>query len=168
MNYTKIASVIKYDATTGKLFWVEKEGQEAGSQHNAGYLRVKINQQSFLCHRVAWLLYYGSWPVTELDHIDGNRQNNKIENLRLANKRENAWNRLSKIGSTSLEKGVSWDKSRERCSAYIKIEGKVKNLGRFSCEQSAATTYNEFAKAHFGEFSNLNVIHPALSPEAII
>jgi AP2-like factor (euAP2 lineage) len=69
---------------------------------------------------------------------------------------------------TSPYKGVSFDKARLKWAAYIKYDGKVKNLGRFDNEEEAAVKYNEYASKYFGEHAFLNEIHPAVCPEAIL
>jgi hypothetical protein len=82
-----IKKYLRYDAETGKIFWklnkgtTGKAGNEAGGQNN-GYLRIKLNRKSYKAHRIAWLLTYGSWPEDQIDHINGNGLDNRLENLR--------------------------------------------------------------------------------------
>jgi len=95
-----------------------------------------------------------------VDHIDGDKKNNNISNLRWATKRENCRNaRKTKLSRTSRYKGVNWDKQRNQWLVRISDrEGDVKNLGRFTLEKDAARAYNEASIKYHGEFSNLNLI----------
>ncbi len=92
-----------------------------------------------------------------VDHIDGTRTNNNLDNLRFCSLSQNQGNR-KKQNSSSIYKGVCWAKSREKWYAQIQIEGRKKNLGYFSNEKDAAAKYNEAAKEHFKEFAKLNII----------
>lgn len=93
-----------------------------------------------------------------VDHIDGNPLNNRRSNLRVADKRTNAQNMKSNIGTTSKFKGVCWDKARNKWRANIKIGDKQTHLGRFVTEKEAAIAYNNAAKQHYGEFARLNKV----------
>ena len=173
MMERRIREAWSYDPVTGKIIWLisippAEALEEAGSLHSAGYKQLCLDQTMYLAHRVAWFLYYGEWPKENLDHIDGDRLNNKITNLRIANKQQNAWNRLPRKNVTSLYKGVSWDKVRNKWAVYIKVDGKVVNLGRYLLEEDAAEAYNKAAIAHFNGFGRLNIVHPAISTDAIM
>jgi HNH endonuclease/AP2 domain len=92
-----------------------------------------------------------------VDHINGNKLDNRKENLRLATPGQNQYNlRKTKNKTTSKYKGVCWNKQRKGWSAYIRINGKCKTIGLFSDEESAANAYNHYAKQHFGEYARLN------------
>jgi hypothetical protein len=92
------------------------------------------------------------------DHIDRNSLNNTRENLRAAKFGQNIQNRgkAKKNKATSRFKGVCWDKSEKKWIAYIGLNGKLKNLGRFENELDAANAYDDAAKKHFGEFAVTN------------
>ena len=130
------------------------------SEHQ-GYKVSRVLTASFKAHRVAWAMHYGAWPVEFIDHINGQRDDNRIVNLRLATKSENAMNRKRQIHNTSGFKGVSWDSScrgSKKWNAYIKVDGIKKNLGRFQCPKEAAAAYNAAAVARFGDFALLNEV----------
>lgn len=164
-----------YEPETGNIYWKKspkpsiKPGDLVKAKHGCGYLLASVKGKTFLQHRLAWFLYYGEWPYDQVDHIDGDRKNNKLTNLRLASKKENMWNSKGKPNKTSEYKGVSWDRVRNKWAVYIKYDNKVKNVGRFNNEVEAALTYDKWAREKFGKFALLNFpIHPALCAEAIM
>ena len=97
-------------------------------------------------------------PIDKLvDHRDGNGLNNQRDNLRLVNNQQNSHNSQGyRKGKTSKFKGVSWDKEKGKWGAYIRVNGKVKNLGRYISEVDAARVYDDKARQFFGEFAWLN------------
>lgn len=151
-----------YDPDTGLVTWLKtpkrrkwiKPGSNYVCEHNQGYRYVTVNKEIFLVHRLGWFLTHGYWPK-EIDHIDGNRSNNQLCNLREVTRRENQRNSESR-GKTSKFKGVSWSTSRKKWAVYIHDGTKGINLGRFEDEFEAARAYNEAAEAIFGQFARLN------------
>ncbi len=93
-----------------------------------------------------------------VDHIDGHRTNNNIDNLRFCSYSQNGGNRKKQETSSSSFKGVCWGKKDNKWVAYIKFNGRQKHLGSFNDEKEAARAYNEAAKEYFKEFSKLNII----------
>jgi hypothetical protein len=110
----------------------------AGGFDKAGYVRIRVMGRKYLAHRLAWLWVHGEWPALLVDHIDGNKSNNRISNLRLATPSENARNRGRNIGCGEFPMGGV---SRERYRARIKIDGKSVHLGSFDTEQEARACY---------------------------
>ena len=99
----------------------------------------------------------GISPKEQIDHVDGNGLNNRKDNLRPATAQQNAGNaRKRTIATSSRFKGVSWDKSRAKWIATIRISYQKKNLGRFPSEEQAARAYDKAALEAFGEFAKLN------------
>lgn len=95
---------------------------------------------------------------TMVDHRDGNGLNNCRHNLRPATNQENSFNSRGYQGqTTSKYKGVSWDKHKNKWCAYIRVNGKVKNLGRFTNEIDAVKAYDQAAHENYGEFAYLNL-----------
>jgi hypothetical protein len=90
---------------------------------------------------LAWFYYYGEWPIRDLDHHNGNPQDNRISNLRLSTTSQNGMNRGPQKNNTSGLKGVVWDKARNKWAARIKINQKMINLGRFDCPAAASFAY---------------------------
>lgn len=88
LTLDRLKAVVSYDKRTGHFKWVQRGynrvvGARAGSATSDGYWRVRIDYVPYKAHRLAWLYVYGSWPERPLVHIDGDRQNNRIANLKL-------------------------------------------------------------------------------------
>lgn len=98
-----------------------------------------------------------------VDHISGNRLDNRRENLRFATAQQNNANSKSKIG-TSTYKGVSFDSSRSLWISSIQVDGKTKHLGRFKSEVQAAEAYDDASYEQYGEFARLNFPNRELKP----
>jgi hypothetical protein len=135
---------LKYcaDNISKPLVWKKYQGQReigaAGSLRQNGYYTLFLDAKVYRLHRLVWIYHYGDIPDGILvDHIDGNKANNRIENLRLATNGENVYN--SKIRSTNISgvKGVYWDKEYNRWRARISINKKLLHLGRFDTIEEA-------------------------------
>lgn len=98
-------------------------------------------------------------PSEQVDHINGDIKDNRLDNLRTCSRSENLRNQRRKRGSKSSRyKGVSWCKREGRYAAYIQIDGRRKFLGYYDCEHEASRSYNTAARMFFGEFSCLNLV----------
>lgn len=118
-----------------------------------GYIIMAIDGVKYKAHRLAWLYFYGDWPKGDIDHIDGDRSNNAIENLREASRSQNLANQGKNRRGTSKYKGVCFDKNRGKWSAHISFQRKHLALGRFETEEMAAKAYADKAVELFGEFA---------------
>jgi len=96
--------------------------------------------------------------LPQVDHINRDRSDNRIDNLRWVTAQQNDFNRTKRKETSSSYKGVSWHKKNNKWSSYIRIDGKLMSLGQFDEETEAARAYNEKATELFGEHANLNVI----------
>ena len=125
-----------YCSVSGELKGVRGNVMIAKSVNGYSYVRLTIEGKGYniLGHRLAWFLYYGTLPTNSIDHIDGNKSNNKIENLRDVTAQENQWNRTT-------AKGYVWKKNRNKFESQISINGKTKFLGSFQTEQEARNSY---------------------------
>ncbi len=123
-----------WDATARTRF----TGRVAGTLKKEGYLEVKINWKLYKVHRLIWQLEHG-FEAEQIDHIDGNKSNNKISNLRNVTNRQNCQNYT--IHRKGKLVGCTWDKTRNRWKAQVKLNGKTKFLGRFDTEEQANLCY---------------------------
>jgi hypothetical protein len=149
-----------FDYQDGKLFWrvsrrgTTRAGDEAGYLNSEGYVCIKINGKKYLAHRIIWTLHYGEIPYgLIIDHANGQKSNNRIENLRLVTYSENSRNRkICKKNSCGL-KGIYFDKSTQKYRAQILVNGNRKFLGRFPTPQDAHRAYIAAANQYFGNFA---------------
>ena len=142
---------ILYNPITGKF--TRRVGKnKVGSLDKDGYLCIKVSNKTYKAHRLAWYLHYGDWPKEQLDHINGIRDDNRIENLREVTSQQNNFNRKPNNNSTSNYKGVSWCKRDKVWVAQIVISGKNMRLGNFKSEIEAATAYDNVARLAHGAF----------------
>ena len=145
-----IKKLLRYE--DGKVFWKEdrkpriKAGDRAGTRHSAGYRSIKINGRSFFEHRVVWMLCNDCDPKL-LDHINGYKADNHIENLRELSTVDNGRaHRNPKKGATSKYRGVYYNKGRKKFYAQISGESSRRlGLGSFICEVKAAEAYDRAA-----------------------
>lgn len=152
----------KFKYEDGKLFWKnpskykpELINKEAGSLHKSGYRNIKINNKSYREHRIIFL-YFNKYLPKCLDHIDRNKSNNKIENLREATKQQNSFNSNINKNNTSGFKGVDFHKPSNKWRARIHLNNKLTHLGMFSNPILAAYAYDKVALINFKEFAKLN------------
>lgn len=122
---------------------VFKEGEIAGYKHSDGAIYIHINYKMYKAHRLAFLYMNGEFPESGVDHIDGNRANNKWANLRPATQAQNAQNLALRTnrGGTGYT-GVTFDRGRNKYQAKIQASGKVMHLGRFETAEQAAEAYS--------------------------
>jgi len=132
-----------------------KIGDKAGSLDH-DYWKIVVNKKQYYAHRLAWLYVYGEWsnfPESVIDHIDGNKQNNKIINLRKITHQENILNQKKRINNTSGVKGISWHKRSKNWQARVMINGASKYLGGFDNLEFAELVVMEARRKYHGEFA---------------
>lgn len=135
-----LRAIAFYDAASGKLF--KSSGQEIGQTRQDGYVYAKLSGGRYLVHRLVWLHATGKWPTGQVDHINGNRSDNRLENLRDVGPSINSQNqRAAHRGSSSGLLGVSWRRDKEKWVACIKVSGRQKHLGFFSSPGDAHAAY---------------------------
>jgi hypothetical protein len=130
-----------------------KAGDKVGFVNDKGYLSVNINSKNLLVHRLIWMMHFDEMPSL-LDHIDGNRQNNKIDNLRIANRFQNAHNKNMNKNNTSGVKGVCWHKHTKKWNAQIWHNKKHYHLGLYESLQKAKEVVMNARNMFHGEFAN--------------
>ena len=151
LNLEEIVDVFDYQPDTGLLFWkVSGQGRQMGKPIGSlskGYLNVQFGGRNRRVHHIAWLICYGEWPLGQIDHIDGNRANNRIANLRIVNNQVNHKNMKRFSTNTSGCTGVSWSESRRKWCAYINV-GKMVMIGRYASFDEAAKARKEAEAQH--------------------
>lgn len=126
-----------------------KRGQVAGGVTNWGYVRVSIHNMSFMAHRITWLWVTGEWPKDTVDHIDGDRANNRWANLRDVSRRANAQNqRNAKKGNSTGLLGVSRSQQAGKFQASIYVQGRLRHLGTFDDSRQAHEAYIAAKRLH--------------------
>jgi hypothetical protein len=120
--------------------WNERwAGKAAFSGCNGhGYRQGAIDGRMLLGHRVAWALHYGCWPSAHIDHINGDRSDNRIANLREASAAENNRNMRKFSSNASGVTGVNYHKRDRRFRAFISIKNKSVHLGNFASLEAAS------------------------------
>lgn len=150
LTATRAADLLQYDPSSGVLTWrVKRNGRNGGVRPGdvagspfKGYLAVGVDGQRLLAHRLAWLLYFGAWPEGSIDHIDGNKSNNRIANLRDVRHAVNLQNR---------QRVSAGNKSTGLLGAYS-----LRNTGRF-----VACYHPNGKKVHLGVFPTAELAHAA-------
>ena len=122
------------------------------SNNGDGYFQIFLLGNMYLAHRLAWLYTNGSWPKAQIDHINMDRIDNRLSNLREATYVENQRNRGVRRDNMSGFKGVSFHKPMEKWRAQICINSKPKYLGFFTSPELASEAYEAAAKVIHGEF----------------
>ena len=159
LTQARLKEVLIYFKTTGQFKWrvrqgTAKAGEIAGSNAR-GYLRIHIDGRDYFAHRLAWLYVHGHMPPFLLDHKNHNKADNRIGNLRLATKAQNAQNTRSILTkSRSGLIGAAWSSQLGKWLSRIRIDGKKIYLGVFTTPEKAHAAYL-VAKRKYHSFNTL-------------
>jgi hypothetical protein len=159
-----VRRVLQYCPETGVFAWNYRKdkgwnwnrqwaGKIAGCLDGKGHWRIRINARHYAAHRIAWFLQTGQWPPNEIDHINNVKTDNRFCNLRLATRSQNATNMRPSSSNTSGFRGVVFDKSRNKWSARLTVNGKTRNIGRFDTKEDAVSARATAEDSLCGEFS---------------
>jgi hypothetical protein len=167
-----LRQLLRHDPETGKLYWLERHngacatdkariifnkrfaGEEAFTAKDGyGYFCGTVLGSSMKAHRVVWALHYGAWPKEHIDHINHNRSDNCIKNLREVLQEENQRNQRKSKANTSGVTGVYWDRWTSQWVVRFKINGVQCNLGRFD-DFDAAVAVRKNAERQRGYHQN--------------
>lgn len=153
LELAKLAEYIKYDKFSGSFIWIKKPsskvviGRRAGHLDSSGYRVLSFEGQHYYEHLIAWNIKFGPIPKgMVIDHIDGDRSNNSLSNLRLITQGENTKNvvrsrvRMGPDGAT-LPQGVCWVERKGKYTASIKNNYKKIHLGTFFTPSEAHNAY---------------------------
>ena len=154
---------LSFNFETGEILWVKypknynkvNKPRIAGRLHYSGYRIVCLMNKQYMAHRLIWAVYYNKWPNGSIDHIDGNKSNNSINNLRIATRSQNAYNCGPKKISSSGYKNVQWDKDANKWRVRVTAYGKRYHVGRFNTLDDAKDAANKFMTEHHKEFARI-------------
>jgi hypothetical protein len=166
----RLRLLCSYDPVNGGLLWTSNRqkvvwGSRVGTLRKDGYRQVRIDGGQYREHRLVWLWHHGDVPE-QLDHINGVRDDNRIENLRPCNHSQNQYNTGPHSDNTSGYRGVCFDKGKNRWKArmMVTIDGVSTRhvIGMFNDPDEAAVAYNLEALRLFGEFAKLKRVETPL------
>jgi len=156
----RLHEALSYDPNTGVFRWAISHrrtviGAIAGNLNDRGYRAICVDGKTYRAYRLAWFYVYGVWPVDQLDHINGVRDDNRIANLREATHAQNQQNRGLGRNNTSRHAGVGWDAERGKWEVRIGVSGVEKKIGRFN-DLDEAISARAKAKAKYHSFQPID------------
>lgn len=166
-----LRQLLRYEPETGKLYWRARtesmfcdkkhtaahnaakwnarySGKEAFTAFLDGYKRGAVFTRHYRAHRIIWTMVHGNWPDDEIDHINGNRADNRISNLRSVGRVCNSQNAKRSSANTSGVTGVRWCKNRCKWEVQIMVNGRKVNLGRFVNKADAIAVRKSAERQH--------------------
>ena len=179
LTFELLHSILTYDSETGDLYWKsrpvdmfktlnaarswntkwanKKAGCPTNTMPNSKYgywkIHIKILGKNRIAHKIAWFMYYGYWPKNQIDHINGNPLDNRIENLRDVCIQDNHRNKSRFCSNTSGVTGVSWNNKKKKWIASIRTGPKPTYLGSFINKEDAIAARKE-AEIKYGFHEN--------------
>ena len=148
----QLHQLFHYDHDTGILYWRKPHLKLAGSAGRRGYWRIMVNYRTYSRHRLVWAYFNGDPDQQIVDHINRDRLDDRIENLRLATESENRRSSRMYRTNTSGFKGVTCEARTKKWKAYIYANNKRKHLGMFNSKLEAAAAYQRAALELHGAF----------------
>jgi hypothetical protein len=175
ITQARLKELVHYDLETG-IFTaavdagrpgnMRRAGDVVGSRHpNFLYLRASFDNKQYKLHRLVWLYVHGRWPDVEVDHINRNRTDNRLANLREVSHRQNCQNRNIYSTNTSGAPGVRWNAKDQRWQAYISFDGKMRHLGMWRTRDEAVAARKTAEMLCYGEHAPTNQVkHHEMQP----
>lgn len=163
-----VRSLLDYDPVSGVLVWKSREGSDRGTHSwNAkhagkraggsrgvyGYRGVKILGKVYMEHRVIWLFVNDEWPKIDIDHINGDSEDNRLENLRVATRTQNIQNQKCRMDNLAGLKGIQWRSDMKKYHVRITVNGIRRTVGWYVDPNEAHAAYCREAGVSFGEFA---------------
>jgi hypothetical protein len=153
----RLRALLDYCPQSGVFRWKRKTGSQsfgeiAGAKHVSGYVEIGLDGKTYKAHRLAWLYLYGDWPESEVDHINGIRDDNRAANLRHATRAENMQNKKRYASNASGVQGVCFHKATGKWVASIQASKRRRHLGVFCSKEDAGAAYQK-AKQDMHKFS---------------
>lgn len=151
ITQSELKDILNYNQDTGIFVWKthlkqsnKYEGDIAGCLHGGGYIAIQIKGVRHYAHRLAWLYVYGKFPDKELDHINRDKADNRISNLREVTRSENMQNVGLRKDNTSGESNISYRKDRNKYRAFVTNNNKYKSLGHFETIEEAKIALDNY------------------------
>jgi hypothetical protein len=163
--------MLKYDPSTGKFTWRERSedfpsplsairafntrsaGGPVYEEPHKGYRRMTLLGKRYKSHRVAWAMHHGDWPPETIDHINGVKDDNRIENLRAVTHIENCRNQKLHNTNTSGVMGVYWRPEARKWQVRIYVNGRLLHLGLY-VKKDEAVAARKAAEEKYGFHAN--------------
>lgn len=162
----RLKELLTYEPETGNFIWNIDNGPRAKNGSIAGcinkvakYIQIRIDGKGHQAHRLAFLYITGDLPTDCVDHINGQRSDNRWCNLRTATYLENSFNKGKQPQNKSGFKGVSWNKASNKWIAQCQVRYKKYRIGVFDNPEEAHQAYVSFASSHHKEFFNSGQPH---------
>ena len=163
-----LKKILHYNHETGIFTWIVKKAMNINVFDVAGFLdksngyySIGINGYKYKAHRLAWLYFYGDCQMLQIDHINGNRADNRIKNLRLATNSENQQNRKISKNNTTGFIGVTKLKITNKYIAKIRVNKKQIHIGTFDTAESAFEAYIKHKQIY-------HTFNPNLQPPRVL
>lgn len=145
IDHDRLKTLVAYDPKTGLFTWALprrrcRPGDKAGCRMRNGYTVIRLDDQLFYAHRLAWFYVHKQWPAQQIDHVNGDRADNRLENLREATNAQNAQNH-QKIRKTNTSGFSGVRRENKKWLAEIKVNYKPIRLGLFETPEEAHEVY---------------------------
>lgn len=160
LTVERLREIIHYNERTGEFTNIgnrsarSSDGEPAGFFRKDGYYAIGVDGVHHLGHRLAWFYVHGRWPAEMIDHINGDRGDNRLVNLREAKGWQNSANAPARSTSGTGIKGVSYDARKKKFTARVMVQSRFYNLGYFSSKEDAAEAIAKLHKEHQGDFAH--------------
>ncbi len=160
LTQARLRELLSYDPETGIFVWRVKParriaaGSVAGCRRTVyGYVLIGVDGAIYPAHRLAWLYVHGVWPSEYTDHVNADRADNRLANLRECTPGENQSNRRRNKNNASGFKGVVFHPATGKWRACVRAGGKCFSLGLHATKEQAHAAYCDGASRHHGEFA---------------
>jgi hypothetical protein len=157
LTQERLKELLAYDPETGLFIRLQnrpgpgaRAGDAAGSVQPNDYRRIFVDGKGYKAHRLAWFYVHGEWP-SEIDHINCNKDDNRLANLRVVSRSQNRMNVRAYASNKSGYRGVSLYKPTNRWKAQIQVDGRKKALGYYATPEDAYAAYCEASTRLHGE-----------------
>lgn len=160
ISHAELCEMFHYDPDTGVIRWRHSPrhnvsaGAIAGTITDKGYRRILIGRSGWLAHRIAWFIHHGEDAGHQIDHRNGIKADNRIDNLRKASHSTNKHNTGAQKNNACGAKGVMWCQTKKKWRARIMVDNRRIHLGRFTTKDEAVNAYREAARELVGEFAH--------------